>query len=46
MNYQKDQLGRIWLDGGVIIPNSSHMWDEYLEWVAAGNTAEEITLEP
>ena len=45
MNYEIDQHGRIWLNGGVIIPESSHMWDDYLAWVAAGNKPKEVTAE-
>jgi hypothetical protein len=46
MKYQIDQLGRVWLDGGVIVADCGRPWDEYLEWVAAGNTAELIEIEP
>lgn len=37
MNYEKDNDGRIWENGGVLVPDCGRPWDEYLEWIAEGN---------
>jgi len=38
MNYEIDDNGTVWLNGGVVIPDCGHPWDTYQEWLAEGNT--------
>lgn len=37
MTYEIDSHGRIWANGGLLVPGDYPMWHDYEAWLEAGN---------